>query len=156
MEPLDPVPVQPATRALPRFALREAGQGCGAKRGERAQPRDARTRQQVPELVCVACRHAITSRDARVEVAGAHRHTFANPNGIVYCIGCFSRAPGCLSVGRLSTEFPWFAGFAWQVAVCGRCSAHLGWGFRSADRGFHGLILDRLVEEATGQRHESR
>jgi len=47
-----------------------------------------------------------------------------------------------------SDDFSWFSGYAWCIEVCGNCSAHLGWGFRSERQGFHGLILERLVEEA--------
>jgi hypothetical protein len=97
-------------------------------------------------LVCAACLQAVTTTDSRVEVGGAHTHTFANPVGIVFHIGCFAVAPGCIPVGEASKEFTWFAGFAWQVATCRGCGEHLGWLFRSTDRRFHGLIVDRLAE----------
>jgi hypothetical protein len=30
---------------------------------------------------------------------------------------------------------------------CAACRQHLGWHFSSADGGFHGLILERLISE---------
>jgi hypothetical protein len=97
-------------------------------------------------LACIRCRHAVTSAAARIDMAGGHQHTFSNPHGIVYRIGCFADAPGCAAIGYPSTYFTWFAGYAWQVACCAACREHVGWLFRSADSLFYGLILDRLVE----------
>ena len=76
---------------------------------------------------------------------GAHQHTFANPHGLVFRIGCFRRARGCGYTGPLSNEFSWFRGYSWRIAVCGRCLNQLGWLFvSSADTAFNGLILDQL------------
>ena len=107
-------------------------------------------------LVCASCGHLITHPRERIEVAGAHRHTFANPHGFVYHIGCFAAAAGCVAIGPPSMEFPWFPGHAWQIAICGRCGVHLGWAFRSEQRFFHGLILDKLAEDDAGQRRDTR
>jgi hypothetical protein len=97
-------------------------------------------------LVCAACLHAVTTTGARIEMSGRHEHTFTNPHGLVFHIGCFAAAPGCLEVSDPSTEFTWFPTYAWQVAICRGCREHLGWLFRSGDSRFHGLILDRLAE----------
>lgn len=98
-----------------------------------------------PLLVCRACDHAVTRRGAALEVAGAHEHTFANPAGIVFRIGCFAEA-ACTVVGTPTLEHTWFAGHRWAIAHCAGCGEHLGWRFASATSGFFGLILDRLVE----------
>jgi hypothetical protein len=34
-------------------------------------------------LVCAACEHAITDDASRIDMAGAHEHTFVNPAGAV-------------------------------------------------------------------------
>ena len=94
--------------------------------------------------VCAVCRSPITTTAARDNVNGSHRHVFCNPGGYVYEIGCFSAAPGCGTVDQPSTEFTWFPGHAWQVAVCRSCLAHLGWKFLGRSSTFFGLILDRL------------
>ena len=99
-----------------------------------------------PAIICRRCRHAITRPAEALEMNGAHRHTFANPHGIVFEIGCFRTAPGCTQVGAASGEFSWFSGYLWRVAICGGCMAHLGWRFEAPSGGlFYGLILDHLV-----------
>lgn len=113
---------------------------------EQAQDRpDTTTR--VPDddaLRCAGCGHRITDRAYRSEQSGAHEHTFVNPAGYMFRIGCFVAAPGCVYVGAPSEAFSWFPGWRWQVAVCGRCHAHVGWIFRLAAGQFHGLILSAL------------
>lgn len=98
------------------------------------------------KLVCAGCGNIITGDDQRMTVDSKHRHTFFNPAGLVYELGCFRRAAGCLPVGESSAEFSWFAGHVWRVGVCGGCLAHLGWLFESGETSFFGLIVSRLVE----------
>jgi hypothetical protein len=98
-------------------------------------------------LLCRQCLQTITHRSHQIIVNGAHEHTFANPHGIVFEIGCFKSAAGCGYVGRPTDEFTWFKGFMWQIAVCGSCLSHVGWLFTSSSvDSFVGLILDRLAE----------
>jgi hypothetical protein len=98
-------------------------------------------------ILCRQCRQVITSPDERIVVQGSHQHTFANPHGIIYEIGCFRSVIGCGYAGPASDEFSWFRGFSWRVAVCAMCLTHLGWLFiSSGSDSFNGLILDRLLE----------
>lgn len=97
-------------------------------------------------LLCAACGHPITSPRERIRAGGAHQHTFTNPAGFVFRIGCFGRAPGCVQAGAPTLEHTWFAGQAWRCALCGGCRTHLGWAFQDGSSGFFGLILDRLLE----------
>jgi hypothetical protein len=97
-------------------------------------------------LACARCGRAVTTTADRIAVSGQHRHSFANPHGFRYHIGCFARASGCKTAGPSSTYWTWFPPYAWQVEHCGQCGEHLGWLFRAEDDRFHGLILDRLVE----------
>jgi hypothetical protein len=97
-------------------------------------------------LVCRQCGKHITDEAWRTSIDGGHRHTFANPHGHVYDIGCFESAAGCAGVGPVSDEFTWFKGYSWQVVICMGCMTHLGWFFLSSGQHhFYGLILDRLV-----------
>lgn len=96
-------------------------------------------------FLCKACGHIITYEEDRVSLQGAHRHTFANPHGLVFEIGLFQTAPGCTYEGPLTAEFSWFAGFQWKIALCSRCLIHLGWLFVSSTNRVNGLILSRLV-----------
>lgn len=99
-------------------------------------------------LLCRQCNQKIAKPTARISINGSHRHTFANPNGIVFEIGCFNQVHGCNGYGQPSMEFAWFAGFSWQIMVCSQCHTHLGWFFSSGhSTGFSGLILDRLIEQ---------
>ena len=97
-------------------------------------------------LVCKACGHVITSDSARISMNGQHVHTRMNPAGFEFTFDCFREAPGCRQVGAPSYEHTWFAGYCWQIAVCGGCGEHLGWLFHNQN-GFYGLIEDRLAEK---------
>jgi len=107
--------------------------------------------EQSPEeeeyILCRQCRQAITRPIERMAIQGSHRHTFANPHGIVFEIGCFRNATGCGYAGAATNEFSWFAGYSWRVCFCAMCLTHLGWIFSSKGADiFHGLILGRLIE----------
>jgi len=109
-------------------------------------PRDQRSPAGDDTVVCRRCRLVITAVGERRVINGAHAHTFANPEGIVFEIVCYREAWGCGTVGPASSEFTWFAGYEWRIAVCLNCLTHLGWRFSSTqDPFFHGLIADRLL-----------
>lgn len=97
-------------------------------------------------IVCRQCLQIVTRPEERMEVDGSHVHTFANPQGIVFEIGCFRSVTGCGFSGSPSSEFTWFSGYQWRVAVCGGCLSHLGWLFQGGSGdSFCGLILNRLA-----------
>jgi hypothetical protein len=114
-----------------------------SKEKTKAKP-DAKPKKE-KRLFCAACRHPITHQDQRIIVQGGHEHTFTNPQGITYHIGCFREAAGCAVAGEATTEFTWFSGYAWRIATCTHCQTHLGWCFQSGADYFHGLIVDRLI-----------
>lgn len=97
-------------------------------------------------IVCRACGFPITQASSKIEMNGKHKHTFSNPRGYVFQIGCFASARGIMNQGEPTTEFTWFSGFAWKFSLCFQCFTHLGWFFQSSDRGFYGLILDNIIE----------
>jgi len=96
-------------------------------------------------LFCKSCSHRITRRDHAISINGSHTHTFFNPAGIVFELGCFSDASGSLPAGEATSEFTWFAGYQWRFVLCGRCRFHLGWHYETAESGFFGLILACLI-----------
>ncbi len=113
--------------------------------GAESLPEDDLADEMRDAIVCRRCGHVITARSERIVMDGAHAHTFANPQGLVFEIGCYRKAWGCGVVGPASREFAWFAGTAWRIAVCANCLAHLGWRFSAlSGSAFHGLILTRL------------
>jgi hypothetical protein len=98
-------------------------------------------------ILCRQCHHLITCQEESIEVLGSHLHTFANPGGIIYQIGCFGSAKGCSYSGPATLEWTWFKGYSWKIAVCGACLTHLGWiYFSPANGSFHGFILNRLIQ----------
>lgn len=104
-------------------------------------------------IVCRQCGQKLTRPSERTAVNGSHSHTFANPSGLVFEIGCFRMARGCSFIGPPSLEFPWFAGYSWQIAICSTCQAHLGWLFTGQQsHQFFGFILDRLKEVDSSER----
>lgn len=111
---------------------------------------DEKEKKQTEEsrqIVCRQCHNIITRPEEKIEINGAHQHTFANPHGLLFEIGCFRTAEGCGYTGEATEEYSWFKGYAWRVAVCGKCLTQIGWLF-SASMGvsrFNGLILDRLI-----------
>lgn len=98
-------------------------------------------------VLCRQCRHILTTPAERINVQGAHRHTFINPQGFVYEIGCFRTVTGCGYAGPATKEWSWFVGYRWRIAVCNRCLGHLGWIYLSNGNSvFYGLILSRIIE----------
>jgi hypothetical protein len=97
------------------------------------------------DLLCRTCRSRITHEDHRIEVNGAHEHTFVNPGGFMHRIGCFALATHLRELGSPESAFSWFPGFSWQIVVCKTCRTHLGWIYRCAGDRFTGLLLDELV-----------
>ncbi len=95
-------------------------------------------------ILCAACDHEITSHRHKTAIDGGFEHSFVNPAGIMYQIGCFEQASGVTELGEESDEFSWFPGYTWQVVVCRECTTHLGWAYWSGDHSFYGLILPRL------------
>jgi hypothetical protein len=100
----------------------------------------------IDAICCKTCGNTITGRDKKIAVQGAHAHTFFNPAGIVFELGCFSTAPGCHKVGEATSDFTWFAGYVWRYAICRKCKSHLGWYFEMGEHSFLGLILSNIKE----------
>jgi hypothetical protein len=125
---------------------RKVGEGAdGGADAVRAD--DPRTRERDDRaVVCDGCGHAVSSTAARIDVAGRHEHRCVNPHGFVFRIGCYREAPGMARRGLAVAEHSWFSGYAWQIALCSRCSAHLGWAFSGASPSFYALIVDRVHE----------
>lgn len=129
----------------PRWAYK-VGKSAGSSEVEVDDETRDRTKERERKLLCVQCRNEVTTEADRIAVDDRHDHTFANPAGYGYRIGCFGAAPGVRPRGIPSGHWTWFPGYMWQLDVCTACGHHLGWRFKSRDREFHGLILKRLIE----------
>jgi len=96
-------------------------------------------------ILCAECSQAITGDSERIEVNGAHEHTFVNPSGIIFQIGCFAGVSGTQISGAVTEQWSWFKGYSWRIVCCSRCGTHLGWVYMGRDEIiFFGLILSRL------------
>lgn len=95
--------------------------------------------------LCRSCNQQITRPSHQIRIQGEHRHTFANPSGVVFDIGCFASAQGFSFMGPASTEFSWFSGYSWRITICASCLNHIGWFFSSIDDSFFGFIVDQLI-----------
>jgi hypothetical protein len=139
---------RPLDGPAPPRCFRETGAAAGVAPDQRVDAELGAGAGKGPRLVCRLCHGPVTSRGDAIEVEGRHQHTFFNPAGMLFEIGCFGAAPGCRVSGQPTAEFAWFAGYRWQYASCRSCDAHLGWFFSGgAGHAFHGLIVARLVEE---------
>ncbi len=125
------------------WALRHPAESSEA--GTEADPRSRPLPEEPAVLACARCREPITTEAEWLDVAGAREHTFMNPHGFCFRIGCFASAQALAPEGEFCDEWSWFPPCAWQVQQCARCREHLGWLFRSPERRFYGLVLDRLV-----------
>ncbi len=122
-------------------------QKSGQQKAEQPQSDRQSDSKLLRAIVCAACKHPITDESQRLEVAGRHHHTFFNPAGILFEIGCFAQAPGCQNTGEPSDEFSWFPGSSWRYSFCKNCQSHLGWQFLSpVSSPFWALVQNRLSE----------
>ncbi len=102
-------------------------------------------KEKKPSIFCAQCNQEITSQDAIIAIFGKHKHSYYNPAGIQYEVGCFSNAKGCFNTGQPTLEFTWFPGYTWCYSMCSQCMTHLGWYYQSSQNGFYGLIINRLT-----------
>ncbi len=97
-------------------------------------------------ILCGTCGNPVTTSESVIAVDGKHIHSFMNPSGTTYEIGCFASADGCEVFEETSTEATWFEEFSWSGSICSNCLAHLGWLYESGDHIFFGLIVDNLSD----------
>jgi len=121
-------------------------QGDGRSDRPLGNEQEQRDTSPAEGVLCKHCGQVVTGRDKKIKVGGSHAHTFFNPAGIVFELGCFSIAPGCNRAGESTSDFTWFAGYVWRFAFCRSCSSHLGWFYQMGDHSFFGLILSKLRE----------
>uniref|UniRef100_A0A1Q3G4B2 Putative atp-dependent protease pil n=1 Tax=Culex tarsalis TaxID=7177 RepID=A0A1Q3G4B2_CULTA len=64
--------------------------------------------------------------------------SYCNPSGFVHETLTVNRtiAKSTRTTTKASTDFSWFPGYAWQIAVCNGCNGHVGWKFAATRRGY--------------------
>jgi hypothetical protein len=126
--------------------LKESGEDEADVRFLSREEEDGNEEERDP-LRCKDCGNGITATEFGTHRHGCFEHTFDNPAGHTFRLGCFSKAWNCIVHGVPTYAFTWFPGFRWRFCSCGRCGLHLGWHYDSGGEGFFGLILDNLVRQ---------
>ncbi|EAT43511.1 AAEL005058-PA [Aedes aegypti] len=77
--------------------------------------------------------------------------SYCNPSGFVHeTLTVYRVVPqSTRTTTKPSTDFSWFPGYSWQIAVCNACSNHIGWKFVATKRGykpkkFYGLCAETI------------
>lgn len=74
---------------------------------------------------CAACQSPVA--DGADRLRSGTDGSFVNPHGYVHDLVAVLQAPGVVALGLPVTDHCWFNGYAWRVALCRVCAAHLGW-----------------------------
>ncbi|XP_076242249.1 E3 ubiquitin ligase component cereblon [Calliopsis andreniformis] len=75
--------------------------------------------------------------------------TYCNRVGIIHDTVTLYRAYGLkLSSEPPSTEYTWFPGYAWVIAACKNCHAHMGWEFRAVQRNLKPKVFWGLARKS--------
>jgi cereblon len=112
----------------------------------------ASARQRRRPLVCRHCLSEISDASALFGMDSDNPiRVFPNPHGTLREIMTVRFATGLHLVGPPTTEFTWFAGYAWEVAYCESCARHLGWRFSAVEPAaeldtFYGLLCSEVIE----------
>lgn len=87
------------------------------------------------ESICLSCSSCSAPLSALASLVAMSDEgpggAYCNPAGLVHDVLTVGEVfPNAVALeGDPSSEFSWFPGFAWTVAVCVRCRQHLGWQF---------------------------
>ena len=132
------------------IALRDAERSTGRAPASAAADAPERAEENARYL-CRACRTPITDPSAVFGPSGAPPvQVFTNPEGRVCQVLTVTRADNLLLVGPATADHSWFRGYAWRIALCGQCTAQLGWRYEapvgSIPQIFYGLLLSELEE----------
>ncbi|XP_054788639.1 uncharacterized protein LOC129294361 isoform X2 [Prosopis cineraria] len=100
-----------------------------------------RLRREIELLECVnlvRCRNCQTiiarRSDMLVMSSEGPLGAYVNPGGYVHEIMTLHNASGLALIGRATTQYSWFPGYAWTVANCATCERQMGWLFTSTNR----------------------
>ncbi|XP_055617888.1 protein cereblon-like [Toxorhynchites rutilus septentrionalis] len=93
--------------------------------------------------------------------------SYCNPSGFIHeTLTVYRVVPKTArTTTKPSTDFSWFPGYSWQIAVCNACNNHIGWKFAATKRNykpkkFYGLCgksirvaSDRKVDDVDPGQH---
>ena len=102
-------------------------------------------------IFCARCATRVSHPDAvfRMDPRGPVA-AFANPAGFLRRIVTVRVAESLTFAGDPTTNFTWFPGYAWTVALCATCGGHLGWRYDAVSGAtplrFYGLVTEAVHE----------
>ena len=86
-------------------------------------------------LVCARCGKQLGDQQHIFSMSKeGPQGAFVNPGGHVHETLTLYRAKNLRLVGRPSTEYSWFPGYAWIITECLGCWSHIGWKFIATNR----------------------
>lgn len=100
-----------------------------------------------PRIRCATCGVELCDEDDVFSMTSSGAvHVFPNPSGQLLRIVTVRRAEPLIPVSVPTTDFTWFAGYAWTIVVCGDCETHLGWRYDGAaePKRFFGLLVSAI------------
>ncbi|XP_053378068.1 protein cereblon-like isoform X2 [Mercenaria mercenaria] len=113
-------------------------------------------------LCCKDCNEQIAdmSNVFSMSVSGP-LSAYVNPGGHVHETVTVHQAENLNLIGRPSTDHSWFPGYAWTIAQCKRCSAHMGWKFTTRRKDliphkFWGLCRSSLIPGMSDPDHKDK
>jgi len=132
--------------------FREASPEGDAQKKPAPKGEDTPIEEEHHALVCRICEVEITEEEALFCMrSGSVEQVFPNPYGHMRVILTAKHARSVEPAGDPTTEFTWFAGYAWTVLSCANCRAHLGWVYDAvgADQParFYGLLKEALTSK---------
>ncbi|KMQ87897.1 protein cereblon-like protein [Lasius niger] len=81
-------------------------------------------------LLSYDCAISRLQRELKYLMEEGPQGTYVNPGGVIHETITFYHVQGVmLSDAAPSTEYSWFPGYAWTVAICKSCHHHIGWKF---------------------------
>jgi len=128
--------------AANRHRTRRPGSATEATRGESG----ARA------ILCRTCRTRLSDPGAVFPMkTGGATGVFMNPHGFLHEVVTVRRAENIVHLGWPTTDFSWFPGYAWEIALCAACREHVGWRFTPAQEAepavFWGLRRPAIIED---------
>jgi len=86
--------------------------------------------KQYSSINCRICRSQICQKaDVFSMCAQGFMSAYMNPHGHIHETLTVYKAKNLNLIGRPSTEYSWFPGYAWTICQCKRCGSHIGWKF---------------------------
>mmetsp|Transcript_4465 Transcript_4465/g.8837 ORF Transcript_4465/g.8837 Transcript_4465/m.8837 type:complete len:373 (-) Transcript_4465:1973-3091(-) len=78
-------------------------------------------------ICCKFCNHVLV--ESKADILPSPATYFVNPYGSVHGIVKARLVDGAVDDDPPNPELSWMKGYAWQIVLCKRCYAHIGWKF---------------------------